>query len=516
VKNVQAMRNKNLVEDRLDGSSNFSYWKSRLHITLEESDLLRLIEGTLSATTTDEEKAKSKIDDVKARKIIIYSIRDHILPCISTLKTTYLMYDALKKTFESNNTNKTLTLKHQLQNLKMTKDDTIVTFFMKISEIRDQLGAIGEIITDRELVMITLIALPSHWEPFIQSISGSTDLPQFDHLWADYTQEETKLIARGMQDSHHNDNQALASHAKRGRRKRRSFSKAFNDKKTSTTPGHEHRKDISKIQCFRCDNYGHIARNCPTRKKGRHRASTINVDSKPPQRDEGIKDEAFFFISTLSCTVPTNSDIWLIDSGASRHMTRYREHLTDLVEKESPLPVVFGDNARYTVKGVGSSSFQLDSDIPLQLNEVLYVPGMKRYLVSISSLEDKGYKVIFSKGKFLAWHKNSSMDSARVIGVRENSLYILIVRPVQALLHDTISLSELWHRRLAHLHYRALPTLGKMVTGLPEIHIEHDGVCRGCALGKNVEGSFPSNDSRSKGILDLIHTMFADLCLLLP
>jgi hypothetical protein len=58
------------------------------------------------------------------------------------------------------------------------------------------------------------------------------------------------------------------------------------------------------------------------------------------------------FISTLSCTVPTDSDIWLIDSGASRHMTRYREHLTYLVEKESRLHVVLGDNARYTVKGV--------------------------------------------------------------------------------------------------------------------------------------------------------------------
>jgi hypothetical protein len=92
-----------------------------------------------------------------------------------------------------------------------------------------------------------------------------------------------------------------------------------------------------------------------------------------------------------------------------------------------------------------------------------------------------------------------------VIGVRENNLYRLTVQPVQALLHDTIILSELWHRRLAHIHYRALPTLGKMVTSLPEIHVQHDGVCKGCALGKNVKGSFLRSDNRSKGILDLIH-----------
>jgi hypothetical protein len=93
------------------------------------------------------------------------------------MKTTYEMYDALKKMFERNNTNITLTLKHQLQNIKMTKADTISTFFMNISEIRDQLGAIGETTTDKELVMITRNALLRHWEPFLQSISRREDLP---------------------------------------------------------------------------------------------------------------------------------------------------------------------------------------------------------------------------------------------------------------------------------------------------------------------------------------------------
>jgi hypothetical protein len=111
-------------------------------------------------------------------------------------------------------------------------------------------------------------------------------------------------------------------------------------------------------------------------------------------------------------------------------MTRYRDHLTDLVEKETNLHVVLGDNARYNVKGVGTYTFQLDSDIPLQLSEVIYVPGMKRNLVSIYDLEDKGYKVTFSEGKVLAWHKDSHMNSARVIGFHENNLYRLIVRLV--------------------------------------------------------------------------------------
>jgi hypothetical protein len=60
--------------------------------------------------------------------------------------------------------------------------------------------------------------------------------------------------------------------------------------------------------------------------------------------------------------------------------------------------------------------------------------------------------------------------------------------------------------RLAHLHYRALPVLGKMVTGFPQLRVEHDGICRGCALGTNANESCSSSDNRSKGILDFVHS----------
>jgi hypothetical protein len=69
-----------------------------------------VIQKALPETTTNEEKEETKEDDVKARKIIIYSVRDHLLPHISNLKTTYAMYEALKNMFESNNTLRALTL----------------------------------------------------------------------------------------------------------------------------------------------------------------------------------------------------------------------------------------------------------------------------------------------------------------------------------------------------------------------------------------------------------------------
>jgi hypothetical protein len=138
------MKNIALIEDRLDGASNFNSWKSRLQFTLEEDDLLDMVTKTLPTTTTDMEKKIRKEEDVKARKLIIYSVRDHLLPQIANLKIAYDMYEALKGMFESDNTLRALTLKSQLQITKMTKGDSVAIFFMKLSEIKEQLETIGE------------------------------------------------------------------------------------------------------------------------------------------------------------------------------------------------------------------------------------------------------------------------------------------------------------------------------------------------------------------------------------
>ena len=50
--------------------------------------------------------------------------------------------------------------------------------------------------------------------------------------------------------------------------------------------------------------------------------------------------------------IQTNLDTWLIDSGASRHMTGYRKLLFDLEKKESSQNVILGDDVRYAVRGL--------------------------------------------------------------------------------------------------------------------------------------------------------------------
>jgi len=106
------------------------------------------------------------------------------------------------------------------------------------------------------------------------------------------------------------------------------------------------------------------------------------------------------------------------------------------------------------VKGIGSTSIKLEDGSNIHLKNILFVRGLHKVFLSISSLEDKRDRVGFIDGKVVVWGKGSSIDQAKVIGIREGRLYRLIYPINQALVHTEISPCELWHRRFGHLHFQ--------------------------------------------------------------
>lgn len=74
------------------------------------------------------------------------------------------------------------------------------------------------------------------------------------------------------------------------------------------------------------------------------------------------------------------------------------------------------------------------------------------------------------------------------------------------MVHNNNHQSELWHRRLEHLHYEALPKVRKLVSGMPDVPSNHNGVCSGCAIVKESRGPFPSNKNKTNDILQLINS----------
>lgn len=61
---------------------------------------------------------------------------------------------------------------------------------------------------------------------------------------------------------------------------------------------------------------------------------------------------------------------------------------------------------------------KLEDGAKLHLNDILYVPDLKKNLLSISCLEDKGDRISFIDGKVFVWGKDYSIEKERVIGIR--------------------------------------------------------------------------------------------------
>ena len=81
-----------------------------------------------------------------------------------------------------------------------------------------------------------------------------------------------------------------------------------------------------------------------------------------------------------------DSHVWYFDSGASKHITLQCDMFTSLETVPSGNSITCVDNSSYLVKGVGQIVLVVANDNAFTLRDVLYVPGIKKNLLSLSAL----------------------------------------------------------------------------------------------------------------------------------
>jgi len=87
-------------------------------------------------------------------------------------------------------------LKNKLKDNKMDKGESIQSYFMRITQVKNGLLSIGEVIADRELTLIALGGLPRSWNVFNTTILNNDRKPGFNELLTRCTQEETRMMER--------------------------------------------------------------------------------------------------------------------------------------------------------------------------------------------------------------------------------------------------------------------------------------------------------------------------------
>lgn len=165
----------------------------------------------------------------------------------------------------------------------MTSDDIVASYFVRISQRKDPISAIGETIPKSELVNTTLDGLPRSWDAFPTGIRSKKETPTFEELWTSCAQKESRIISR---DGKEEPTQAFAAQFKKSRGKKKGGSQG---------KGLGKKKDMSRIQYYGCQKYGHFKKNCPElannkwRKRKQH-AFIIDVEDEHPKKPKGDKD----------------------------------------------------------------------------------------------------------------------------------------------------------------------------------------------------------------------------------
>ncbi|KAK9062936.1 hypothetical protein SSX86_020126 [Deinandra increscens subsp. villosa] len=198
--------------------------------------------------------------------------------------------------------------------------------------------------------------------------------------------------------------------------------------------------------------------------------------------------------SANSGTSSKPNSSWVIDSGATHHMTGNRGILSSLHDV-SHSPVRLADGSSCSVLGIGSISNSKN----LNMSSVLFVPKFPDSLCSVSQITKQNNCSVTFYPTHCVFQE---LGTNRVIGtgVESNGLYRLSMLSCPMANICDSSVREA-HCRLGH------PSAAALRKMRPDISIPSDFHCESCQLGKHTRRPYPPKvSSRASTLFELVHS----------
>ena len=204
----------------------------------------------------------------------------------------------------------------------------------------------------------------------------------------------------------------------------------------------------------------------------------------------------------------------IVDSGASSHFFNDHRHISDM--KAASARVTLADATPMTIQGVGSVG-------PLQ--DVKFVPGLDKSLMSVSKLTDTGKSVMFTvDGVYIVENQDPDLSNWTKLGDRRGNLYVsdIDVPDTAAVVEDKsiesdvqeaehkMSNYHLWHQRISHRSLKLLGIAARkgLVTGVPQLPSKSPH-CRVCVHVNSKRLPAPARlEKKTTQILELVHLDF--------
>jgi len=360
------------------------------------------------------------------------------------------------------------------------ENETIKEYIIRMTHLLGIIRGIKPTWFDDEYQKILLImGIRRQYPSYVQTLIARQDLNLATVISSLEELDSISKLSKPLESER--DEIALAAYNKNKFDRFKPFRKEEN--KNPTIPNEKF-----KFRCSWCNVKGHKESECRGKKAG-----------KPKYKERAnLTSEV-----ALSSGINLDSNYWILDSGATSHMTFKKEFF----EKLEPVQgeINFAGDQIGRLQGVGNLSILVESNAKIQkldLEKVLYSPDIRANLISVSKLIADNYHISFTPEKSIITKGNTSISLEK-----RNHLYTIKQSHEQAFLS-----SDLWHARLGHVNFKTLLHLQKKVLGMeienPKNRHDDEG-CEICFKAKLHRAPFKKHERESKGVGDLVHSDIA-------
>jgi transposase InsO family protein len=472
---------------RLSGQSNYDIWSIRIEAVLTEKGLL----STIKPDTIVTEEL-----DQKGLAMIRLSLDDGPLLQVRQCKTAAETWTSLKNLYSPKGfSSEFLICKELFETDLESCNHSMEDFLNTVKRLTDELKAKKIVLPDQVILAWVLNNLTSDYDAFTTIITQSlrTDSTgiNLENLFSSLIDEARR------QKSKDSNSTALL----------------VNSKKRKFTPNHDPRKK-ARVICSHCKKPGHRQEKCwilhPDLKPKTPSAET-SANHVAENSDEEYSTEAMHV--NVFNTVDSKVTDFLLDSACSKHIICDKSYFSKFTEKATM--VNWGNASKLRSNGYGDVRIRFsDTKKEATLHDCLFVPEFGVNLISMATLDQKGFSSRFQNGKFVLKKGNTHVTT----GHSRNGLYYLPICPLaeSVFLSNEGSDSDYskWHLRMGHLGSNSMSHLSKCTKGVTitakrKANDLDPLFCEVCQKAK-----FTSTVNRKSKFQAeyFLHKVYADLC----